>query len=589
MMRWRSHIVIAVAVAFIAAAPMLFGTFTITLMNYIGIYAFAALGLVLLTGVGGLTSFGQAAFVGIGAYATAWYTAVQGGSPWIGLLLALVLTGLAATILGAATLRLSGHFLPLSTIAWGIAIYYVFGNLDALNRYSGLSGIPALSIGPFSLADTTAIYFFIWTLLGATMLLCHNLLDSRQGRAIRSLRGGVALVESLAIDSFRMRLAVFVLAGLLAGISGWLYAHVQRYVNPTPFDIRPGIELLFMALVGGAGQIAGAVVGAAIVVFLKNVLQDVLPAITRYSAQLEVVFFGVLFILLLQKARGGIVPMIRRYLPQPALGVPVEAVPLPARARAETTDKPVLRIENATKLFGALAAVNEVSFEVRAGEVLGLIGPNGAGKTTLLNLITGTAKPNSGKVVFLGDEVTAMPARQIAARGMARTFQHVKLRPNMTLIDNVVLGTYPRTHSGFLAGALRLDRAEERSARFEALHQLQRVGLGEKFGELAGNLPLGQQRLLEVARALAANPVVVILDEPAAGLRALEKKTLAELLRALRRDGMTIVLVEHDMDFVMNLVDRIVVMDFGAKLTEGLPADIRADARVQEAYLGGVA
>jgi branched-chain amino acid transport system permease protein len=172
---------------------------------------------------------------------------------------------------------------------------------------------------------------------------------------------------------------------------------------------------------------------------------------------------------------------------------------------------------------------------------------------------------------------------------MARTFQHVKLRPNMPLIDNVVLGAYPRTHTGFLAGALRLDRAEERSARYEALQQLRRVGLGDKFGELAGNLALGQQRLLEVARALAADPVVLVLDEPAAGLRALEKKTLSDLIRGLREGGMTIVLVEHDMDFVMNLVDRIVVMDFGAKLAEGLPAQIRADARVQEAYLGGVA
>jgi branched-chain amino acid transport system permease protein len=172
---------------------------------------------------------------------------------------------------------------------------------------------------------------------------------------------------------------------------------------------------------------------------------------------------------------------------------------------------------------------------------------------------------------------------------MARTFQHVKLRPNMTLIDNVLLGTYPRTSSGFFAGALRFDRAEEHAARAEALHQLQRVGLGEKFGDHAGNLPLGQQRMLEVARALAANPVVMVLDEPAAGLRALEKRTLSDLLRSLRGDGMTIVLVEHDMDFVMNLVDRIVVMDFGAKLAEGLPAEIRADARVQEAYLGGVA
>jgi len=221
--------------------------------------------------------------------------------------------------------------------------------------------------------------------------------------------------------------------------------------------------------------------------------------------------------------------------------------------------------------------------------VLALIGPNGAGKSTLLDLVTGALKPDAGRIVFLGNDVTHLPPRRIAANGLARTFQHVKLRPDMSLLENVLLGTYCRTRASLLAGALRLDRAEEQLGRGEAMRQLDRVGLADRFGELAGNLPLGQQRLLEVARALAADPVLVVLDEPAAGLRRLEKKTLSDLLRALRSEGTTIVLVEHDMEFVMSLVDRIVVMDFGIKLAEGLPAQIRADARVQEAYLGGLA
>jgi branched-chain amino acid transport system permease protein len=205
----------------------------------------------------------------------------------------------------------------------------------------------------------------------------------------------------------------------------------------------------------------------------------------------------------------------------------------------------------------------------------------------MFNLLTGALHPDGGCIFFKGEDITGAPARRIARAGVARTFQHVKIRPKMTLIDNVLLGSYPRTRSGFVSGALRLDRAEEARARQNAMAQLERVGLGDWPFELAGNLPLGRQRLLEIARALAADPVLLVLDEPAAGLRRQEKLALAELLRALRDEGLTILLVEHDMEFVMGLVDRIVVMNFGCKLCEGRPAEIRRDARVQEAYLGG--
>jgi branched-chain amino acid transport system permease protein len=247
-----------------------------------------------------------------------------------------------------------------------------------------------------------------------------------------------------------------------------------------------------------------------------------------------------------------------------------------------------MTVSAATRRFGGLIAVNDVTFDVRTGEILALIGPNGAGKTTMFNLITGALRASSGRIVFADEDITEAAAHRIALAGIARPLQHVKLRPKMSLLDNVLLGAYGRTRAGFLAGALRLDGAEERRARSDAMRQLDRVGLGGRPYDLAGNLPLGNQRLLEIARALAADPILLVLDEPAAGLRRQEKLALADLLRNLRAEGLTILLVEHDMDFVMGLVDRIVVMDFGCKLCEGAPQAIRADARVQEAYLGGV-
>ncbi len=577
------------AILLLALAPLLLSPFSITLLNYIGIYALAALGLVLLTGIGGMLSFGQAAFVGIGAYATAWLTASEGYSPWLGLVLALLLTGAVAAILGAVTLRLGGHFLSLSTIAWGLAIYFLFGNMAMLGQFNGISDVPPISIGGFALVGSVSIYFLIWTVLIAALVLAANLLGSREGRAIRALRGGRIMVESLGIDPFRVKLSTFVIAALLSALSGWLYAHMSRFVSPAPFDVNVGILYLLMAMVGGMGHLLGAVVGAAVVTLLKNSIQDYLPLIAPgASGQLEVVVFAVIFILLLQRARAGIVPFALRYLPAVTPSAPVAAASLDHRAQPER-GRPLLTVTGAVRRFGGLVAVNDVSFELGAGEILGLIGPNGAGKTTMFNLISGALAPDEGRITFLGADITRRAQRQIARAGIARTFQHVKLRPKMTLLDTVLLGTYARTASGFFAGALRLDRLEEARARAEAMRQLERVGLAERAFELAGNLPLGNQRLLEIARALAADPALLILDEPAAGLRAGEKAVLARLLEALRSEGLTILLVEHDMEFVMGLVDRTVVMDFGSKLCEGTPAVIRRDPRVQEAYLGGVA
>jgi branched-chain amino acid transport system permease protein len=379
----------------------------------------------------------------------------------------------------------------------------------------------------------------------------------------------------------------------LAGVAGWLYAHANRFVSPSPFDVRASIEYLLMAVAGGLGQLAGALVGAAAVLVMKNAVQDVLPLMTTRGGQFEAVVFAVLFIVLLHHARGGVMGLVARwararFAPAPdaaGTATPVEPLPhrsLPARGEA------LLSVRNAVKRFGGLVAVNDVSFDVRAGEIVGLIGPNGAGKSTMFNLVTGTATMSGGTVQFLGQDITGLAQRVIAKRGMARTFQHVKLRPHMSLVDNVALGAHARAHAGLVAAGLRMDRREEAQIMAEARRQLARIGLADQAHELAGSLPLGTQRILEIARALAADPVLLVLDEPAAGLRRKEKQALGELLRKLRDEGVTILIVEHDMDFVMKLVDRLVVMTFGSKLVEGSPAAVRADPRVQAAYLGSV-
>jgi len=437
------------------------------------------------------------------------------------------------------------------------------------------------------LKDERRYFYLIWLLVLAALWSTHNILDSRPGRAIRALRGGLDMVEAFGVDAARLKIVVFVYAALLACVSGWLYAHLQRFVNPTPFGINQGIEYLFMAVVGGAGSVWGAVLGATLITLLKEVLQDILPSLLGRQGNFELVVFGILMVLLLQFARDGVWPWVARLLPRPRPAQVPDAAPLPARARASTSG-PLLRVDHARKQFGGLVAVRDLSFEIRQGEILGLIGPNGAGKSTTFALISGALPLTSGEIVLHGASIGSRPPYQIAQLGIGRTFQHVKLIPGMTVLDNVAIGAYLRGASGVVQAALKLDRAEEARTKAEAARAIARVGLRDHAFDSAGSLALGQQRIVEIARALAADPALLLLDEPAAGLRYLEKQELARLLRTLQAEGVTILLVEHDMDFVMGVTDRLVVMDFGEKLAEGVPGEIQRNPAVREAYLGGV-
>jgi ABC-type branched-subunit amino acid transport system ATPase component/ABC-type branched-subunit amino acid transport system permease subunit len=575
-----------------AAIPFVPGVppFWIVLLDNIGLSALVAMGLVLLTGVGGLTSFGQAAFCGFGAYTTAVLTTAYGVSPWLTLPLSLLVSGIAAVLLGLVTVRLSGHYLPLGTLAWGLGLFYLFSKLEFLGRNDGISGIPPLSIGSLRMIDPGTIYFVIWIAVLLCALLTMNLLDSRTGRAIRALRRGHIAAEAFGVQTPRAKLLVFIYAAALAGLSGWLYAHLQRAANPTPFGAQAGIEYLFIAVVGGAGYVWGGVLGAAIVVILKEILQSYLPYLFHGEGQLETIVFGILLVALLQLAPMGVWPWLTSRLPfKPNRKRPDTSLVLPPRVRAATTPNVLLQIDHALKKFGGVIAVNDVSFNVRAREIVALIGPNGAGKSTTFNLITGVLAPSGGTISVLGQKIDHARPQQVAKLGIARTFQHVKLVPDMSVLENVAIGAHLRGHAGAIASMFRLDRTDEAKLLAEATRQIERVGLGEQIDTLAGSLSLGQQRIVEIARALCVDPMLLLLDEPAAGLRHMEKQQLATLLRQLRDGGMSVLLVEHDMGFVMDLADRVVVLDFGTKIAEGPPQVIKTNPEVIKAYLGAVA
>ena len=580
MMRLASRIVIGLLItAFLLALPRLVPHFYVNLLVLIGIYGFVTTGLVLLIGYAGLISLGHAAFFGFGAYGAAILAGTYGLDPWLSLVAGTIISALSAYLSGLPLLRLSGHYLALATLAWGLIASTLFIQLAFLTGGAdGFTNIPVLKFFGIRLVSADHFYYLVLAVAALGAIMLGVLLNGRSGRAIRALRSSEVAAASLGVKVSRLKLQVFILSAAFAGLGGGLYAYFIAFIGPSTFEIGASIRLLTMAMIGGSHPLGG-LVGAGIITALDNFLQDWLP---QAGGQAEIIAYGTVLVGLMIASPKGLAPLLN-YLWRPGQG----AGPATGEIKNVNTESARLEVQSISRSFGGLVAVNELSLTVDSGKIVGLIGPNGAGKTTAFNLISGVLPLSSGRIMLDGADVSGLAPERMARLGLTRTFQNTSLF-DMSVLENVMMGFYSHTRGNLWTGMAGLGRADMAAAKAESLRILERVGLDNPDAP-ADSLSVGQRRQLEVARALALHPRVLLLDEPAAGLRYGEKQKLADLLRSLRDDGIALLLVEHDMDLVMNLVDSLVVMNYGKTLAEGEPHEVASNPDVVTAYLGAEA
>ncbi|MFO7274031.1 MAG: ATP-binding cassette domain-containing protein [Bacillota bacterium] len=600
-----------------AALPFLIGErMSLSVFVLIALYTPVVVGLSLLAGYTGQVSLGQAAFYGLGAYTTGVLSARFGWSPWASMPVAVLATALVAFLVGRPILMLRGHYLVVATLGLNIIVEVLMRELYGLTGGpSGLTGVPPLALGDLRLGGDLFYYYAAGALALLAMGTASNLVRSRVGRALQAIQASETAAETLGIDPARYKARVFAWSAALAAAPGALYAHYVNYVSPSPFGFGFSVELLMMTVIGGIASIPGAAFGAAVTVLLREQLRNLISGFTGGSgAEYEIVVYGLLLAVIMIYAPEGLWSRLSgRFVPVPAreereasatassnpaassaavpasvpASAPAETVPGSAASRARASDTvPVLEVHGLTRRFGGLTAVRELSFRVGPGEVFAIIGPNGAGKTTLFNLVSGVLTPSAGSIHLAGQRVTGLPAHRIAELGVARTFQTPRLIPHLSVLDNVRVGLHRHLRAGFPASALRLAEGEERAATRQALAALEMVGIADLAHQPAGSLPFGAQRLVELARALVSRPRLLLLDEPASGLTAAERRFLAGLIRQIRAAGISVILVEHDVPLVMEVADRILVLHHGEPIAEGDPNTVRNDPRVISAYLG---
>lgn len=582
----KNKIIIFILILLIAIAfPLVISSRYILRIGIVCVmYIGFALSLNLLTGMLGQMSFGHAAFWGLGAYTSAILCTKLGCDSTIAYVAAIAVCGVFGFLVGMPVLKLQGTFFTLVTLGFCEIIRLVELNwMDLTNGPIGFKGIPKPTFFGLEVKSQVGMYFVALVIALLILYVVVRITNSRLGYAVKAIRDDDISASCMGINVYKYKVMVFMISSMLCGLMGAFYSQYISYIDPSAFTTNASMEILIMVIFGGLGSIVGSVFGAASL--------SIIPELMRGLAEYRMLIYGLIVVILMMFRPTGLFGNINfTYIEQRLKAKRDDDIETKeiSHVSTEASGESILKVENVTERFGGLVALENVNVVVNDREVVGIIGPNGAGKTTLFNVITGIYHPTEGKVFLNGEDVSNTKTHILTKHGFSRTFQNIRLCPKMTVLDNVIVGMHTKTKSNIIDAIFntKRQRRELKECKAKAIEILKILGLYDVRYNLSTSLPYGSQRKVEIARALASDPKLLLLDEPAAGMNGQETEELMHIIRKLKELGYTILLIDHDMKFVMNACERLYVINFGKPVADGVPEEIKKNPQVIEVYLG---